>query len=231
MMKQPAICPSCGQIVTMPSDKRFLATVCDSCSTALWVVTHDENSYLFDKGDELLFRHFAGKFRAETRARCAANGWVEVVDSKRGQEMFEQFVEHRKFSTQKTNPIDIPQPAVVIDFSNIDCNFPIPTTEQIAVEKKLRQQAIECFVGCSGTDLCVAIDVNHCQYTFIPGEVDWSIENAWPIPFTPFSEYLGFNTRCYSQGIYVDPGTRHLTAYGEAFADRFAVAFSNRQVS
>jgi len=227
---KPDVCPVCDHSVELPSDRRLASTVCSSCSGHLWVITHDGKSYLLDANDKELYQHYTGKFRAQRLARYAANGWTRQAKPIGERTIFEMLVEHRKFSLQKRPIVELPGSGIVLDFSKVRCSFPIATEEQITIESVIRRLLIEAFVECSGSDLCFAIDVNHSQYTFVPSEVDPDDHNGWPISLTPFSEYLAFNNRDFSQGIFVDPTIQHMSVYGVAFESRFRTAFEDRLI-
>ena len=229
-MKKRNECPVCQQAIDLPTDRRFAGYSCESCSGQLWVIYRQDVAYLFDSNDSELFSHYRGKFRAEDQARFAANGWVSSKSLKKNL-VFDKLVKYRNFTIQKQPAIELPNESIELDFSNVLCDFPIPKEEQTTIENKLRQLTIESFIECSASDLCFVIDVNHSEYSFIPSQVDWPVEDGWPVFFTPFSEYLAFNTRCFSQGLFHDPRSRHIYVYGEAFQKNFANEFSSRLVS
>ena len=229
-MKHPDLCPKCNQKITLPKDRRFASISCTSRSTQLWIIAHDERSYFFDAGDPDLHQHYRGKFRAELAARYAANGWT-AIESSHENSVYRRLVETRKFSLQNTPIIDLPDATVSFDFSDVSCQFPIPTAQQIEIENGLRTTTIEGLLASPNSELCFAIDINHCQFSLVPTEVDHRNPRAWPISFTPFSEYIVFVTRCFQHGLFVDPRHRIILVFGESLTSRFSQNFSGRVIN
>ena len=222
----PNSCPTCD--APQGPSAGYATWKCAQCETSLLILRHKGNAYFFDSGDIDTYRVHAATCRHEERSDLARNGWIECNDD--SDHPFNTFAQKRNFSLQRSKLIEVTDLAIGLDFS--DLKPPSRTASDLRknVERKLRKLAIDAFSECSPDQICYAIDVNHAAYSFRPTVVETKASTDWPVSITPYAEFIAFNTACFSQGLFVNPRTTMLVAYGASFCDRFSDDFRSRLV-
>lgn len=131
---------------------------------------------------------------------------------------FDLFTSKREFSLQNELLISIPARAIGLDFNDAD----------VGTELGIRKLLMELFREHFPNAICLAIDVNHQQRSFVPAEVsmDQNCE-PWPFNVTPWAEYATMGNPIFSHGVFCNPINNHMVVYGKPFEEAFAAGFPN----
>jgi hypothetical protein len=131
-------------------------------------------------------------------------GWVEA-DEVAPPTPYDRFVRHLGFSLQGEWLIQPPQGSAALDLREIHAG----------TEYELRRALLDVFrKECAG-QTCLAINVNHGQWEFVPDALRvTSHYEPFPVGVTPYAEYVVFGNADFSLGVFCNPWNLHLIAFG-----------------
>lgn len=134
---------------------------------------------------------------------------------------FDRFVSRLGFSLQGELLIQTPDGSSGFDFSTVNAG----------TEFELRRWLHELFLELFPSDICYAIDVNHGEWTFVPGELKLTLlYEPFPVYVTPWAEYAVFGNGDFSHGLFCNPWNRHVVVFGHPFVARFSSSYRDRLV-
>ena len=147
-------------------------------------------------------------------------GWSSL-DSQEQTAVFQEFAAKCNFSLKNDRLIDPKCESIGVDF----------TEASRGAETALRRFVFGVFKDKLPNTKCVAMDINHGMWFFVPVALRLSDRcEPCPIDVLPWAEYIVLSDCGFENGLICNPNSLQIVAFGNVFSEEFRSRYSERVV-